>query len=353
PLTPPSPACQSRARAAPAAPARETAMAVPNRILFVWLGTAFPYFCRLAVESALLHNPDAEVEIHIHGPHPDVEHFRAVAGYRRVSVHGITDLEALFGELDRPAERYVELFRRIPDRAASARSNLLRYGLLHRRGGVYVDFDVLFRNSLEPLLGHPAFIGQERVWRDGKAKEAGERTVQMGVSGALWVASYALRRIDAQVLGGRALLEKPARAIEAGWATYNQNNAVIGAEPGNGFIRRVLTGALDQSPTVRFALGPTLVTKVAAETAAAGLSDVWLCPEEVLYPVPPSCSFQFFHGAPPAIPPSTVLIHYVASNHKKRLAALTPETVGRGDQRSLFHLLATDVAERARSLDRA
>lgn len=315
---------------------------IPRRIVFVWMGRQFPFFCRLAVESALQANPDATVEIHLHGPCPGSVDFAAVSAYPRVEIHDIDDLAHLFGDLDEPASRYLELFERIPESAASARSNLLRYGILHRRGGVYVDFDVLFLRGLDDLLGHPAFIGQERVWKDGKAREAGECSLAMGLSGAAWLTSFVLRRVDAHALGGRRLLEGPARAVERAWATYNQNNAVIGSEPGGRFIRRVLHAALDQSPTVRFALGPTLVTRVVADDD----SDVYCCPEQTLYPVPPSCSFQFFHGAPPAVSDDTVLIHYVASNHKRLLADLDVGAVRASTERGLFYQLARDVVRR-------
>lgn len=47
-------------------------------------------------------------------------------------------------------------------RSAAERSDLLRYELLHRFGGVYVDTDVECLRSIEPLIdGAPAFAGRE------------------------------------------------------------------------------------------------------------------------------------------------------------------------------------------------
>lgn len=319
---------------------------IPNRFLFVWMGQSFPYHCRLAIESTLLSNPDAAVEVHIYGPRPKGAEFERVSRYAGVEIFDVEDLHALYVDLAESAERYVRLFQEIPDSAASARSNLLRYGLLHTRGGIYADTDVLILSCMDDLRAHEAFIGKERVWKDGKRMEAGERTLQMGMSGVAWLTSYLLRRADAQLLGGRRLLEKPASLLEPAWATYNQNNAVIGAEPGSRFIRRVLAEALHQPPTVRFALGPTLVTKV----AEADDSDVFLCNEETLYPVPPSCSFQFFYGRPKKLPENTRLIHYVASNHKKLLRSLDEDQVLSSRSQALFYEHATRVAADAKSL---
>lgn len=57
-----------------------------RRLHFVWMGSRFPYHCRLAVESAADAMPDADVEIHLIGERPDAPHLVAIESLPRVHV---------------------------------------------------------------------------------------------------------------------------------------------------------------------------------------------------------------------------------------------------------------------------
>jgi hypothetical protein len=323
-------------------------MLIPNRFIFVWTGRKFPYFCRVAIESALLADPDAVVEIHLFGEKPtDAFHFRHVAGYERVEIHDV-DFAEVFDGLDRPVTDYVELLARIPPTAYSARSNLVRYGVLHARGGIYVDFDVVLIRDLGHLRRHPAFIGTELVWRADEARVEGRLEAWMLAPALAYVWTYALRRADTRLLGGRGLLEPLAAPLDPIWSARNLNNAVIGARPGSGFIRRVLARAHEADPRVRYALGPTLVSRA----VRADDTDVVVLPPDVFYMQPPSYSFRYFEGRPVDVPDRAVLIHYVSSNHGDRLAALDERELRRRRGGPLFYRLGAEVADRARGLAR-
>jgi hypothetical protein len=323
-------------------------MLIPNRFLFVWTGRKFPYFCRVAIESALLADADAVVEIHLFGETPtDAPHFRHVAGYERVEICDV-DLEEVFAGLDRPVADYVDLLGRIPAAAYSACSNLVRYGVLHARGGVYVDFDVVLVRDLTHLRRHPAFIGTELVWRADEARVEGRREPWMLAPALAYAWAYAVRRADTRLLGGRGLLEPLAAPLDPVWSTRNLNNAVIGARPGSRFVRRVLALALEADPEVRYALGPSLVSRA----ARGDDSDVVVLEPEVFYMQPPSYSFRFFEGRPVDLPDQAVLIHYVSSNHGDRLAGLDERELRRRRGGPLFYRLGAEVADRARGLAR-
>jgi hypothetical protein len=163
-----------------------------------------------------------------------------------------------------------------------------------------------------------------------------------------YAGAYALRRADARLLRGRGRLEPLARRLDPSWRTLAVNNAVIGARPGAPFLRRVLAAALAADPGVRYALGPSLVTRAVQR----GTGDVAVLPPDVFYVQPPSYSFRFFEGGPFALPSAAVLIHYVSSNHGARLAAVDEATLRRRAPQGLFYTLAADVAERARALPR-
>ncbi len=316
---------------------------IPDRLIFVWTGRSFPYFCRLAVESALLSDRQVQVEIHHFGESPaDAEHFRALRDYRRVSIYRV-DLEEIFSGLESSPGRYVELLRQIPLHAHSAKSNLVRYGILHARGGVYLDFDVIVLRSVRHLLSHPAFIGEELVWRADEARVHGRLTWWMIKPTMAYLWCYGARRLDARWLGGRRRLERVARLMDPLWQTTNLNNAVLGSMPGGSFVRRVLAAALERDPRIRYGLGPTLVSGVAREDR----SDVAVLPPRVFYGEPPSYSFRYFEEPELTPDPSAVLIHYVSSNHRAVLRELDRQRMSARRHRGLFYALGTRVADAA------
>jgi hypothetical protein len=320
------------------------ATGIPERLMFVWTGTSFPYFARLAVESALLACPTATIELWLFGPEPtDAPHFRACAGYDRVEVRRV-DLADIFRGLDAPAQTYLELFERIPASAHSARSNLVRYGLLHRHGGVYLDTDVLLVKDLAGLLAHDAFIGEELVWRVDEHRVAGRYAPWMIAPTVAFGLQIALRKLD--VLAPGARVERLARRLDPLWSTPNLNNAVIGARPGASYVRRLLDAVLHGSPTIRYALGPTLVTQV----ARARRDDVTVLPPPVFYLEPPSTTFRYFEGGVRPLPAETLLLHFVASNHAARLADLDEATLVRRARQGVYYARGAEVAAAARAL---
>ncbi|MCG8422306.1 MAG: hypothetical protein MJE77_30675 [Proteobacteria bacterium] len=322
---------------------RDAGAGIPYRLMFVWAGTHLPLFARLAVESALQTNPDADIEIHLIGATPlHGRHLQALARRPRVTLHRV-DVDNLFSGLDAPAERYRDLLERIPVDAHSARSNLVRLALLHRRGGVYLDTDILCVRSLAHLLAHESFIGAERVWRVDEARVAGRYGAWMIAPTVAYALAYGLRCFDTRLLGGRRWLEPVAARVDDAWSEIALNNAVLGARPGSRFVRRLLARALGADPRRRYALGPTLVTAVARYDR----SDVTVLPPEVFYLEPPSYSFRFFAGRPAPLPEETVLIHYVASNHRRTLATLCESRLVEERERGLFFRLGAAVLERA------
>jgi hypothetical protein len=325
----------------------ECVQAIPNRILFVWTGERFPYFCRLAVESVLLADPAAEVWLCCFGDRPDGSaDFRRAASYRRVEVVDL-DVPGLFEGLERPREDYLRLLAAIPASAASARSNLVRYGVLHRYGGVYLDFDILLLRDLRHLLGHEAFVGEELVWQADEARVEGRIELSMLRPTIVYGFNALLVRAE-PLLGGRGRLAPVTDRLLPLWSAPNLNNAVIGARPGNRYLRRVLAAALTTDPRVRYGLGPSLVSRVYRESA----DGVTRLPREVFYCEPPSYSFRFFACPPYPLPGAAVLVHYVSSNHGRLLARLDRATLLARRDRALFYRLGADVADRAEGLPR-
>ncbi len=315
---------------------------IPDRYHFVWTGRRFPYFARLAVESVLVAEPTATLVLHLFGEQPAAATLAALAR-PRIEI-ATFDPTRDFAGLGVDADALGALFARIPRSAASARSNLVRYAVLARHGGIYLDCDVVLLSSLRDLRAHPAFVGEERVLAIDAAWQAGDRAAWMLPAAAAWLAGRSVARLAAAARSER--LARLAARLEPRWQDTAVNNAVIGATPGSRFVRRLLAGALTANPAVRYALGPTLIT----QTVRRDASDVAVLPPQAFYAVPPSYSFRFFTGGAPPRSPGVRLLHVVSSNHRGLLDALDEPTVRARARRGPYYQAAAHVAARAARL---
>lgn len=326
--------------------AQEPGSQIPDRLLFVWSGPSLPYYARLAIESALLAEPDCSVEVHLVDRDTEGRHLDRVARYRRVSIHHV-DVDELLATVDPCPGSLGALYRRIPTGRASARANLIRYALLHRRGGVYLDTDTLVLRTMAPLRAGPDFVGAERVWQVDGPRLEGAREPWMILPTLAFAAAYAARR-------AAALARRPANPCEPLgaahrlWSRLQPNNAVIGARPESRMTEALLRAAISADPATRYSLGPTLVDDVVSRSSV----DVVVLPPDAFYCVPPSHSFRFFHGPPFAPPAASYLVHVVHSNHRRELGRLSPELLERRRRGPTYYRLASDVAGRAASLPR-
>jgi Glycosyltransferase sugar-binding region containing DXD motif len=314
---------------------------VPPHVHFLWTGPGFALCQRLAIESVLLSNPELSVTLHLieeQPPRPaargngDLELLRERPG---VTVRTRTPQELL---LDcHLGDQLWQIYQRIPKGAASAKSNVLRYAILWREGGIYLDLDVLVVRSLAPLRERECTLGTELVWSADEARVAGRREPWMIKPSLAFAAAVASRRLEVGL--GARLGARWHRWLERRWSAAQPNNAVIAAAPRARFLTALIERAPSVDATVRFRLGPTLVTEVARQEPAL----VTLLDPQVLYFVPPSQSFRFFHDGALTLPERALLIHYVSSNHKRELG----EVARRGLTAlppSMFRALASAVS---------
>jgi hypothetical protein len=310
---------------------------IPNRCVFVWVGPEFPFFARLAVESVLVVDAAATVEIHLCGTRQDGDHLRKLVRHDRVALHEVTP-DSVFADVDTDPRPLRRLWDRIPARAASARSNLLRYALLYRRGGIYLDTDTLLLRSMRTLLDGPPFIGAELVWRVDEDRVRGRWRPWMLWPTVTWAASYVARRLDSRWCASRLGLDARAARLDRHWTVVAANNAVMGAPARDPFLHRLLVEAPKVDPSVRYALGPSLVTRLAHRA-----TDVRVLEPDLLYAVPPSLSFRFFEDRRLALPERAHVMHYVGSNHRRLLSTLSPGEIRRRRDEGVFYSVAHRV----------
>ena len=311
-----------------------------RRVHVVWSGSRFPYHGRLAIESALATMPEVVVDIHVVGDFSADDRLDRMARSARVSVVPF-DPERGFAGCPGGPERYLDLLARIPEASASAVSNLVRLAVLFEHGGIYLDTDVLVVRPLDDP-GRGCYVGSELVWSAYLDWLADGATFTNVVRAAPWATRWTARRIDAAVARGR--LGVAGRLDERGSMRLKVNNAVIGACAGSEFVGRALERALGADPTVRFALGPTLLDDVAIDHPE--LVDV--LPPSRFYAVPPGQSFRLFEDVTLDLPDDAQVVHYVASNHRRLLDELDEDHPAFEDRRGVFWSEARRVRRWAR-----
>jgi hypothetical protein len=217
--------------------------------------------------------------------------------------------------------------------------------LLWHRGGVYVDFDIIARRPLADLANGHAFVGTERVWSHDQARVENRWNLSMLPGTIGWALGWAVRRLDSRFCGGALRTGDRLRVVDPLWSTFQVNNAVIGAPPRSEFIALVLAGALEVDPTVRYALGPSLVSSVVEQHPRS----VRVLREQLLYPVPPGESYRFFEDRRLVLRDETALIHYVSSNHGALLSGLEPGDSRIASRPEVFWQLVRELSTQRRS----
>ncbi len=317
---------------------------VPRRYVMVWTGAPLPFLGAIAMERVLQVDTEATLEVHLIGDVPTGEHLDLVTARSagRLEIHRLRTGHELDGLDPLTARRCRRVLDGIAPGASSARSNLLRYAILHRRGGVYLDTDVLLLHPIGDLAHGRAFVGIERVWRHDRARVEGRWTWRLLPGTVGFAAAYALRRADTSVLRGRARTGDLLRAADPLWTTLQPNNAVIGAPAGSELTGRLLERAADVDPRHRYALGPSLLQDLVAQEP----DTAHVVPEPVFYPVPPSESHRFFDDRRLVLPATTLLVHYVASNHRSIVRSLRADDPRLANRQEIVWSICRDVLAR-------
>jgi hypothetical protein len=259
-----------------------------------------------------------------------------------VEIHSIDVAELLHAcdsDLSRSSD-LLSVWNRIPRSALSARSNLLRYALLHLRGGIYLDFDILVRRPLDNILSSShSQVGAEMVWKlDEKRVQEGLGVVDW-LPTALWAVNWWLNKQICRI-SGRFMpprhLQNMVDKLVLGQAL---NNAVIASQAQSELTTALLENAQTVNPTIRFSLGPSLLTSVVKqEPYLAQVHE-----PDSFYAVPPGQSYRFFTDKNLVLPEVSYLIHYVSSNHGELLNSLTPEQLIQNSSEGVFWAMASSL----------
>lgn len=312
---------------------------IPHHFHLIWIGKRFPFVNRLAVASLRQSNPGARITIHYEDP-PDNADWRAVSTQAEMRQ---LDLSALLASLPASMSAVKPVLEGISTGYPAGRSNILRYLILYKEGGIYLDFDTLTVKDYRPLLSHPGFIGEEAVFKPDDDRVAGRLKPEIVPLGILFGLSYYLSLWNCRFLGDSQAVNSLNRLCMKAWSVDKLNNAVLGCEAGNAFFGRALALVPETDPRIRYALGPILMNRTWDEGGEAR-GAMRRLGKAHFYCIPPSQTYRFFHGPAPELPADAYTLHWCSSNHKDLAAGLMPGNLGRpSDNPSLFHKIAYEV----------
>ena len=312
---------------------------IPHHFHLIWIGKRFPFVNRLAVASLRQSNPGARITVHYEYP-PDNADWRALGSLAELRpLH----LPALLAALPPSMSAVAPVLEGVSKGYPAGRSNILRYLILYREGGIYLDFDTLTVKDYRPLLSHPGFIGEESVFKPDDDRVAGRFTPSFIPLGILFGISYYLSLWNCRYLGDSAPVNALNRLLMKAWSVDKLNNAVLGCEAGNAFFGRALALVPQTDPRIRYALGPILMNRTWDEGGEARAAMRRL-PRSHFYVIPPSQTYRFFYGPAPELPADAYTLHWCSSNHKDLAGGLTRENLAREvPVPSLFHRIAREV----------
>jgi hypothetical protein len=310
---------------------------IPEKIHFVWSGKSFPFAFALAIRSARACHPGWEILLHV-GVEPESPWWDEVKGLGTIRRE---DPEAILAAVPGLGRDLVDLHRRVPDNYPAGRSNLVRLAILLSEGGWYLDCDTLCLRPLSDVAVRGAVVGEEWVWSYDQERVASGYRLGMTPS----LAAFCLSWLAAHTgwVGSDGFVERTLRRL---WGRLELNNAVLACEPGDSWIRRLLELALEQDPTVRFALGPGLVN-LGWDRPGDSVLPVRTTPE-FFYQFPPSQTVRYFRGPQSDIPADAALLHWCSSNHRDLVRALTPELVERRADKGPWFRAAKHYVEQSR-----
>jgi hypothetical protein len=289
---------------------------IPNHFHFVWFGREFPFTHALALRSVAATCAPAAIFLHHADDLTGQPHYDAAVRDLPCLAPRRLDLEEMLAgfdaTLDVPALRQV--YRGLEAaRRWAALSDVIRYLVLLRAGGVYLDLDVLVVRDLAPLRAASAgFCGRERllvpasVYRRKHAWTRFPRTAPLDLA----------RTVCSKAEGGVGWWKR----IE-GLYPAAVNCAVLGLTAGHALALEALREVPRLAPQLerrRPVIGPDLLQDL---VDAKPRTDVVVLGPAAFYPLGPTMAFQYFKRrrnlasvAPAVLTDETYVLHWYNDN---------------------------------------
>ncbi len=318
---------------------------IPNRYHFVWFGRGFPFTHALAIRSLARTCAPEAIVLHVSEDLTGLAHFDAVAAEVPVLRQHRLDIDQLLAgcegfDLSALRSVYLDLQER---KRWAALSDILRYLILLREGGVYLDFDILAVRDLRPILQScQGFCGRERILVPARVHR-----------GRRWT-SY-LRTSPLDLL--RLICSRTTAGIDW-WKRIEHlypaaiNGAVLGLAPGHVLAIEALAAvpalvsALERR---RPAMGPDLLQDL---VDGGRRTDMKVFDVPAFYPLGPTMAAHYFRRtknveaiARKVVTDATYVVHWYNDNLRKQPRPENAEALAALADHQLFAHLAQRFAQ--------
>jgi len=305
---------------------------IPNRVFFIWFGNKLPWAVGLAILSVKrVQNPE-EIFLYV-----DSE----ISGDGYDLIKGIPNLvlkkidSSLFSDLNDKGLIW-QLFQKFQKPAL--KSDLLRFALVYKYGGVYLDTDIIAVKPWNDLLKYKGFCGLEAV----------------AFPGDLYTSSNPFRYLFAGILYLWRLL---CAYLPRGWQIfkpterffrYSANGAILGSEAKNEIIEDFfakISELKEKDFSVPACIGPHIVQKSTKNKSSENMETL---NSAYFYPLGPDISLQYFRNnsakhLDKILLPQTRIIHWYNSVEKKYLHRQLNKAWIEEHPTSAFAKLAQDI----------
>jgi len=305
---------------------------IPNRVFFIWFGNKLPWAVGLAILSVKhVQNPE-EILLYI-----DSE----ISGDGYDLIKNIPNLalkkidSSLFSDLNDKGLMW-QLFQKFQKPAL--KSDLLRFALVYKYGGVYLDTDIIAVKPWNDLLKYKGFCGLEAV----------------AFPGDLYTSSNPFRYLLAGILYLWRLL---CAYLPRGWQIfrlteglfrYCANGAILGSEAKNEIIEDFfskISELKEKDFSVPACIGPHIVQKSTGNKSSKNMETLT---SAYFYPLGPDISLQYFRNnsvkhLDKILLPQTRIVHWYNSVEKKYLHRQLNKAWIEEHPTSAFAKLAQDI----------
>lgn len=300
---------------------KAASMSIPAKAHFCWIGTKLPWMYAFAVLSAADNSGLDEIILHHTDTLEEGEVKRTLLSDPRITLRKFDPTEELIGiarDADLPDLSLSDLYGKIASPAA--KSDLLRYALLFRYGGIYLDMDTVTVKPLLTLLKNDPFIGSEIiVW---PPHVRGSRSH--------------LLKTKHKIL---SVVRTVCRCVPHGWKAFRKieflfpqgfNGAIMGASARHDWIRECMRAMVSLPAEIQvkpYSIGPHLLHETITH------SKVKVYPPKFFYPISTEISQHLFRSyaavdAEKILYAETNIVHWYASVRTKSIVGkITPDYI--------------------------
>jgi hypothetical protein len=291
---------------------------IPNRYHFVWFGRAFPFTHALAIRSLARTCAPEAIVLHVSEDLTGVAHFDAVAAEVPALSQRRLDIDQLLAgcegfDLSALRSAYLDLLER---KRWAALSDILRYLILLREGGVYLDFDIIAVRDLRPVLRScQGFCGRERILVPA-CVHRGRRWTSYLRTSPLDLIRQICSRTTAGIDWWKHIEHLYPAAI---------NGAVLGLESGHALAREALAAVPALVPALerrRPAIGPDLLQDL---IDGKQRTDMKVFDVPAFYPLGPTMAVHYFRRtrnvaevARKVVTDATYVVHWYNDDLRKQ-----------------------------------